>query len=356
MSLPNMNFAVVLLNNAIEKEPGFIIGPITKFLGVILDAIFNVVYLITEPHSLGLAIILFTIVTRLLMMPLAFNQQKSMQKMQKIQPEMDKIRKKYEKDKTPEGQQKMNAELQAFMSKNGVNQFAGCLPIFIQFPIFFALMYLMRQTYLFISRLGGIYEQLALKVMEAPGYIDALKAASANIMKNTDAKILIDLNNVADVQRVLNKFTSVNWYGGVIKESTGFLQSAERSVTGVLQSLPADSVRGIEEILMQKQNIEQFLGINLVENAGLAFPGILIPILCAGTTFLSTYLMGKQSRGNDQMAQMQQSMLIVMPIMMGVMTITISSGVGIYWITGSVFQIFQQYIMNRHFRKDEVAK
>jgi len=353
-----MNMGIFLLNNAIEKEAGIIIGPICKVLGFIMDIIFNMVYSITEANSLGISIIIFTIIIRVLMMPLAIKSQKSSEKMQAIQPELDKIKKKYEKLTDTESQRKMQVEMNALLSKSGVNQFAGCLPMFIQLPIFFALTYLMRQSYLFIAKLGSLYEELAKRIMDAPGYIEAIRNSASLIMKNTDSSISINLLNADDVMRVLNKFISANWYGDIIKVKTGLFSSVPTQVTGLLEQLSPASVNNISEILNQKESVELFFGLNLVEQAGLSFPGILIPILCALTTFLSSYIMYKQSKSqaNAQAIQTQKTMMTVMPIMMGFMTISISSGVGIYWITSSVFQVFQQIIMNKYFRKREVAK
>ena len=79
---------ITFLTNVIPDEPGFIVGPISWVLGVILNFVFNVVYFITENFSLGITIIVVTIIARVLMLPLSFKQQKSMVVMRKIQPEI----------------------------------------------------------------------------------------------------------------------------------------------------------------------------------------------------------------------------------------------------------------------------
>lgn len=82
----------------------------------------------------GLAIILLTIVLRIVMLPLTWKQTKSMYEMQKIQPKIKALQKKYKDDK-----QKLQEETLKFYQENKVNPLGGCLPLLIQMPIFFAL-------------------------------------------------------------------------------------------------------------------------------------------------------------------------------------------------------------------------
>ncbi len=318
-----------LLNHVIQKPPGAIVGPITAFLGYIIDFIFNIVYFFTVNHSLGISIIFLTIIARMLMIPLAFNQQKSMVSMQRVQPEIEKIKKKYGDSKDPEIQKKIQTETQMLYSKHKINPFGGCLPLFIQLPIFFALSYLMNTSYRFITQLGSVYNDLASRVMEIPNYIALIRPLAVPIVpRNMD----IDLRLVADLEKVLNKFNRADW--------TAFFNSISNIEPGLRST--------IETLFNQKQSIEFFAGIPLTYESGLAFPGILIPILSAVTTFLSSWILSKQQKASDQNAAMTQKvMLIVMPIMMGWMTISMPAGVGLYWITSNLFHLIQQIVLNK---------
>ena len=84
--------------------------------------------------NFGLAIIAFTILMRLILFPLANTSFKSMAKMKKLQPEMQKLKETY-----PDDRQKMQQELMALYKREGANPIAGCLPIVVQIPIFFSL-------------------------------------------------------------------------------------------------------------------------------------------------------------------------------------------------------------------------
>ena len=88
----------------------------------------------------GLVIILLTIVVRIFLTPLTISQTKSMAKMQKLQPQLKEIQKKYKEDK-----QKLQQETMEFYKKNSVNPLAGCLPLILQMPVFFALFQVLRE-------------------------------------------------------------------------------------------------------------------------------------------------------------------------------------------------------------------
>ena len=84
--------------------------------------------------NFGLAIIAFTILMRLILFPLAHASFKSMAKMKKLQPDMQRLKETY-----PNDRQKMQQELMALYKREGANPVAGCLPILVQIPIFFSL-------------------------------------------------------------------------------------------------------------------------------------------------------------------------------------------------------------------------
>ncbi len=95
--------------------------------------------------SYGLAIVVVTIIVRLFLVPLNVKQVRSTMAMQNIQPEIKALQQKYT-SKDQETQQKLQQETMALFQKHGVNPLAGCLPIFIQMPIFIALYHAIMRT------------------------------------------------------------------------------------------------------------------------------------------------------------------------------------------------------------------
>jgi len=88
----------------------------------------------------GLVIILLTLIVRIILTPLTISQTRSMAKMQKLQPQLKEMQKKYKEDK-----QKLQQETMEFYKKNKVNPLAGCLPLILQMPVFFALFQVLRE-------------------------------------------------------------------------------------------------------------------------------------------------------------------------------------------------------------------
>ncbi|HEX4717105.1 MAG TPA: YidC/Oxa1 family membrane protein insertase [Thermoleophilaceae bacterium] len=93
----------------------------------------------TVGFSWGLSIIFLTFVIRLLILPLTFKQVRSMQSLQRLQPEIKKIQERYKDDK-----QRMNQEMMKFYQEHKVNPLSSCLPILLQLPFFLALFYMLR--------------------------------------------------------------------------------------------------------------------------------------------------------------------------------------------------------------------
>lgn len=114
-----------------------ILSPFIDVLRSILEAIHSVIA--DVPYSWGIAIIILTILIRVVLIPLTVKQYTSMRAMQKLQPEIKKLQAKYKDDR-----QKMNEELMKFYRENKVNPFGSCLPLLLQMPIFLALFYMLR--------------------------------------------------------------------------------------------------------------------------------------------------------------------------------------------------------------------
>ena len=96
--------------------------------------------------SFGLAIILLTILVRIVLLPLTIKQTKSMREMQRIQPEIKKLQ-----AKNKGNRQKMNEELMALYKEHGVNPLGGCAPLLLQFPVLIGLFYVIRDPEKYVS-------------------------------------------------------------------------------------------------------------------------------------------------------------------------------------------------------------
>jgi len=364
MTIPNLTGIenILVFGRQVQAEPGFIVGPIARFFGFILDLLFRFVYSINPNNSLGFAIILLTIVAMTLMLPLGVKSQKSMTKMQQLNPEVEKIRAKYGgKPKDPEVKRKMDGEIQALYSKNKVNPLGGCLPMLIQMPLFFALLYIMQQSFMYVSTLGDLYNDLALTVQSYQGYQDTIWILAepyipAGWLANTDAIYVhvsagmpyqaavelvggnyINIANPSHLARVLNRFQASDW-NAIMYGSTEL---------GVQRFADAAVVDRIRELYDYKNNIEIFFGLPLLENSGMRWPGVIVPFFTVLTTLGQSWLSQLVNKPKDDRAKTQQTiMMVIMPVFMGFITITMPAGVGLYWIFSNLFRLIQQLVMN----------
>jgi YidC/Oxa1 family membrane protein insertase len=108
---------------------GIVVG-----LNWLLQAFYNLT------GNYGVAIILLTVLVKLILLPLTIKQTRSMIAMQKVQPEIKKLQEKYKDDK-----EKLSQEMMKFYKENKVNPLGGCLPLILQLPIFFALFTVLRK-------------------------------------------------------------------------------------------------------------------------------------------------------------------------------------------------------------------
>lgn len=330
-----MNFSFFILT----QSTSLIIGPIANIFGKIMNAIYNFFFSSFGVVSVGITIIVFTIIVRLLMLPLAVKQQKSMKDMQKVQPELKKIQEKYKNLKDPESQKKMQMETTKLYQDYNVSPFGGCLPLMIQMPILFALFAVLRNIPAYIGQVKEVYISLLGKLSAVPSYetiIEGIHTAQKVKIKNFDIGVQ---DKVIDLLSSLN---SAGWLN--LKES--FSSIAEQ----------------ITPLIDRIGSMNYFFGINLSDTPinlsagvqGLMTPGILIPILCFAAQLLvsKTTNTGGGSKKDNPQDQTSQTMMKMMPFITVMFVIGMPAGLGIYWLTSNVFQAIQQVVIN-HYLKDK---
>ncbi len=315
-----------------------IIGTIAKLFGVIMNGIYVLFYNNLGIISIGFSIIAFTFIIRLLMIPIYFKQQKSMQEMQRVQPEIKKIQEKYKNMKDPESQKKMQEETAKLYQEHNVNPFGGCLPLLIQMPILFALFAVLRNIPAYIVQVKEVYLSIFTNISAISGYDQLISAF------NTSQKVPVKNFLASDGNKVIDLLNSLS-----SKEWTEFLK-----VFGEVQDKIAplyDKVTGMN----------YFYGINLADVpvdlsqgfSGLMTVGILIPILCVLAQVLVTKTtMPSTEKGKDAKAdQTQKTMNTMMPLITLVFVLQMPAGLGLYWLVSNTFQLVQQLVFNKHLKK-----
>lgn len=346
----------------LTKSSTFIIGPVATLLGYIMNAIFYLLEKIGIPN-VGLAIILFTIVIYMCLLPLTIKQQKFSKLSAKMNPEIQAIQKKYINRRDNDSMMKMQEETQAVYKKYGVSPSGSCVQMIIQLPILFAL----------------------YKVIYAiPAYVTSIKASYMTVV---DKLVTLDgasefLQSFKNATMFSKQFTDGNFVQGSEYMKNTFIDVLNMASTSEWMSLKtkfpaiADTVQSTYDTL---SNYNNFLGLNIADSPsyivgeavktgsyGLVIGAIMVPVLAALTQFINVKLMPQQdnksgsgSETADAMMQSMKTMNMMMPLMSAFFCFTFPTGMGIYWIAGSVVRSIQQVVVNRHIDKidfDEVVR
>ena len=163
-----------LAGAVVLTKTGGILGPIAGILGWIMDLLFRFTSTFGI-ENIGLCIILFTLVTKILMMPLTIKQQKSSKLMAVMQPEINAIQKKYKgKENDQKSAMMMQAEMKAVYEKYGTSMTGGCLPLAIQMPIIFALYRVIWNVPAYVGSVKNAFMPLVEKILATSGSQEVL--------------------------------------------------------------------------------------------------------------------------------------------------------------------------------------
>lgn len=323
----------------LTAQGGFL-GPFAWLLGKLLDFIYNLLANDSGIANLGLCIIIFTVVVKLILFPLTFHQQKSSKINMVIQPEIQKIQKKYKDRKDQDSMLKQNQEIQEVYSKYGTSMTNGCLTSFIQLPIIYALYRVIQNIPAYVGKVYNMYSPIAQSIINSKDgkaqqflvdFVDENKISGASYaVKKFKDLADVDLNNFIDV---IANF-GVSHLNSLI-DTLGLTGDADLM----------NSINNIDEI-------HSFIfGINISEAPGYKLSwALIIPISSALFQYLSMKVStGKQQQGDPSMNGMMKSMMLTMPIMSLFLTISLPAGIGIYWSVSALITLLTQLLINLYY-------
>ncbi len=304
-----------------------IIMPIAQVLGYIFNLLFEALSFL-HIGNVAIAIILFTIIVKLCMLPLSIKQQKLAKLNSVMSPEIRAINEKYKDKKNDQNaMMKMQEETKAVYEKYGVSQMGGCVQMLIQMPILLALYQVFRFIPLYITQLKNLFTAFLIDnggIMSASGYTDTMKQFGENI----------DWTNVNTAITEINKFSTENW-------------DALRDAFPAFSDIIANSHASLEQM-------NTFLGINMSQEPGFGLTlAFLIPVLSGLSQFISV----KVAQGNtpvdddNPMAASMRMTTYIFPLMSAFIAISVPAGLGLYWIATSVIQTIITVFINRYYDK-----
>lgn len=340
------------MNVVLTKVTTPIIGWIGSVLGWIINAIYSLLELIGIPN-IGLSIILFTLVIYLFMTPLQIKQQKFSKMNAIMQPEIQRIQKKYKGKKDQDSVMKQNEEITAVYQKYGVSPTGSCVQLLIQMPILLALYQVIYHIPGYITGVREAFTGLATKIISVDGFSDIIskfltdnKISMYGITPNmtfTKETTIDFLYKLTPSQ--MERFADVSQFSGF---SDLFASVSEKA--SHMNTFLNLNISDTPWALMQS-------GWNQGNTAGylLVFAAVMVPILAWFTQWLNYKLMPQpQTNSNEPPSTMEASMKgmnTVMPIMSAIFCFSFPVGIGIYWIIGAVIRSVQQVVINRYMDK-----
>lgn len=270
-------------------------------------------------NSYGVALILFTLVIKLIMLPFQMKSKKSMMRMSRVSGQMQDLQKRYAKN-----QAKFQEEMQKLYEEEGVNPMSGCLWSFLPLPILMALYSIIRQPITHFMMLSKDVLQTVVQSVADAG---------------------VDLTNIVMMDKVT----------GAPALKDGLYQMAAYGQINL--------VKAVQEMGLSTPdgwfNVNyKFLGLDLTATpweyvksftfTWAVIGVILIPILAGLSQFVFSKLtMKTQPQADAAGGASMKSMMYMMPLFSVYIAFVMPAALGVYWIAQSVFSLIQEAILNK---------
>ena len=313
-----------------------------------MNGIYNVLSAIGI-ENIGICIIIFTVIVYTFMIPLTIKQQKFSKMSAVMQPELQKIQKKYEGKKDQASMLKQQEEMQIVYDKYGTSMSSGCLPLLIQMPILFALYPVIQNIPNYVRGVRDVYMPVVEQIMATDGFqsiMEKIGEASPVLMSAS----AYDYSQAGTLVNVLYKFQDATW-GTLLEQMPGITEVAQSTMARVT-------------------DLNSFLGINIGEQpltmltqafhngsfTGM-FLAIIIPVMAGLTQFISVKLQPQAASSGDKdnpMMNSMKTMTYTMPLISVVFGFTLPAGLGLYWAVSALVRCVQQLAVNKYLSKKTV--
>lgn len=276
--------------------------------------LFRILFSFVENY--GLALVIFSVFFRVILLPSTIKQQKSSAKMTRLQPKLKRIREKYQDYNPQERQQKIQQETSELYQREGYSSMgAGCLPLLIQFPVLIGLYGIIREPLTYVLDLSEAAITALTEAATNLGLIvgNAVAYAESIVISNID-KI------VEAAPELLTKYSA----------EIEAIRSFDFTVFGIdLGNIPS--------------NVYSAMGISKESILILAVP--VLSCLTSLLTSLLTQIRQKKANPNMENQQMMGCMMIMMPLWSLYLTWKFPVGMGMYWILSNLIAFFQTLIL-----------
>ena len=303
---------------------------IANIFGYLLKWLYNIV-----GSNYGIAIVLFTIVLRIILLPITIKQQKSLKKTSELQGKVKEIQFKYKNN--PE---QMNKEVMNVYKQEHVSPFSGCLSAIAQIIIILSVFWLVSKPLTYMNHVQGNYNK------DKQNYI---VNSEGNQVEDDEVIKLYNRFNKETIDEKNKNYNEIR-----------IIHLAEQEYKNVEQKLQEPEVENREELEKEKAGLEglrmnmNFLGLDLSKVPTQNMSDIkvfIIPILYVISSILSIRITTAQSKknsdGSDMSAQMNKGMSYMMPIMAVSIACIAPLGLALYWFISNVLMIVERLVINK---------
>ena len=321
-----------------------IIHQIAWLLGKLMNGIYNIMDSVFGVQNIGVCIIIFTIIIYTLMIPLTVKQQKWSKMSAVMNPEIQKIQKKYANKKDQASMLKQQEELQIVYEKYGVSPTGGCLPMLIQMPILFALYPVIQNIPKYVDGVKAAYMPVVDQIMQVDGFqkiMETIGSAKPVLMSAT----AYDYSKADTLVQVLYKFQDSTWNLLIDKmPSIETVVDATTKTMGHLNNFLGINI-GETPMTMLTNSLHPFSIVGIIL-------AVIIPIMAGLAQFISVKLQPQPSMDeNNQMAASMKTMTYTMPLFSVFLGFTLPAGLGLYWAVSAVVRCVQQVAINKYLQK-----
>lgn len=289
-----------------------------NLFGYLLNYIYNLV------NNYGLAIILFTIILKIIMLPVSIKQQKTLKKTTKIQAEAKIIQDKYSNDQLRQSQ-----ELIDLYKRENMSPFSGCLSSIIQFVIILSMFFLVSRPLTYMKHidpelLNKYTQQL---VEESNGQIRYTEIAIIKNMSDKDENVKINMNflglDLSDVPTQNYK----DWKVFVIPVLYVITSIATTKITTSMNKKAKEESEKKHNVVPKEQIEENDSQKDLVVKK-------------------------EEHKEDDAMEEMNKQMALMMPIMSVSIALIAPLGLALYWLASNLLNICERLIINKYFKEE----
>ncbi len=276
------------MNVVVFTQISGILKPFAWLFGIIFNWIYEALCFIGI-ENIAVTLIFFTIIVKMIMLPLTIRQQRFSKLSAKMQPELSAITEKYKGRKDEQSQRLQQMETQEVYSKYGTNPTAGCLPMLITLPIMFAMYRIIYAIPAYVGRIKEYYTVIANAIMTKTDYSSVMAEMATGVNVST-AKFTeeggFSLNHVIDI---LTKFGSSNWDELLTKFD-----------------FSADQLVSINENIDKINHTFSVASLNILNSPktyGILSVAIIVPILAVLTQLGSSLLQKAQNKTTQKQNQ-----------------------------------------------------